>query len=110
MQESAELLLVLVTIDSVFSAEELASTLVSERLCACVNVIPSVSSIYTWQGELRKDMEALMLIKTTSEVYDLLEDKIRALHPYDVPEIIAIRLDRGNESYLNWVMESVAGD
>ncbi len=110
MDYPEDFLIVFVTTDTADTAEQIASALVSERLCACVNIISSITSIYEWQGEMRKDVEALMIIKTTASVYAQLEAKIRELHPYEVPEIIAICLSEGSERYLNWIADFTMPD
>jgi periplasmic divalent cation tolerance protein len=87
------------------AAPELARTLVEGRLAACVNIVPKVRSIYYWKGKIEDDQEALMLIKTTSEKMDSLTMRLKELHPYDVPEIISLEIQKneGNSDYLDWV-------
>ena len=85
-------------------ARTLAGGLVEERLAACVNVLPSVRSIYRWQGALQEDSEALMVIKTGATRYREAEDWLRRNHPYDVPEIIALPVEQGLPAYLEWVV------
>ena len=77
-------------------AERIASALVEERLAACVNRIPGIVSTYRWQGAVHSDREILLLIKTTREHFEALRERIVALHPYDVPEVIALTIDRGS--------------
>lgn len=88
------------------TAERIAATLVDERLAACVNLLPGVTSIYRWRGQIQRDAETLLMIKTRSAVYRLLEARISELHPYEVPEIIALLIQTGSASYLNWIMEN----
>ncbi len=101
--------LVLSTFPNADKAAEVARTLVEEALCACVNLVPAVRSIYRWQGEVSDDSEVLALIKTTSERFPPLADRLRSLHPYEVPEIIALDVVDGAASYLAWVAASSAG-
>jgi periplasmic divalent cation tolerance protein len=89
-------------------ARELARTLVDERLAACVNVLPGVTSIYTWEGRREEAMESLLLIKTRPERYADLERRVRELHPYSVPEVLALPVQAAAADYLRWVHDSVA--
>jgi periplasmic divalent cation tolerance protein len=82
--------------------------LVDERLAACVNLVPTVRSIYRWQGAIQDDAEALAVIKTTAERYPALASRLAELHPYDVPEILALPLDDGHAKYLAWLAGAVA--
>ena len=77
--------------------------LVAERLAACCNVLGGVASVYRWKGEIEQEGEALAIIKTTRDRYPALERALRDLHPYEVPEIIAVPVDRGLHDYLEWV-------
>lgn len=86
----------------------MADALVSERLAACVNIVPAIESIYHWEGKVTRDSEALMIIKTTSDRYPELETRVKELHSYSTPEIVAIRIERGSEQYLNWLRDSTA--
>lgn len=95
--------LVLCTCPDEASAQLLASTLVTERLAACVNLLPGVSSLFRWQGAVEQTSEWLALIKTRGDRYPELEARIRQLHPYDTPEIIALPIIAGSTDYLNWV-------
>jgi periplasmic divalent cation tolerance protein len=84
-------------------AAEVARTLVSEQLCACVNLVGPVRSIYRWQGELSDDTETLAVIKTTRERFDALKARLVELHPYEVAEVIAMPIEAGHAPYLDWV-------
>jgi periplasmic divalent cation tolerance protein len=84
-------------------AERLARTLVEQRLAACVNVLPPMRSLYRWQGEVESAEECLLLIKARRADYPALEARIRELHPYDVPEVIATPIVTGLAEYLNWI-------
>lgn len=86
----------------------LARTLLQEKLCACVNVVPGVRSLYWWKGEITEDGEALLVIKTTASLYDRLEKRIAQVHPYTVPEVLALPVGQGAGSYLAWVRDSTA--
>ena len=103
----ASIRVVLSTFPSADKAAEVARILVEGRLCACVNIVPAVRSIYRWQGEVSDDSEVLALIKTTSERFPPLADRLRSLHPYEVPEIIALDVADGHAPYLAWVASSV---
>ena len=100
-------LVVLVTVPAREVGERLGDALVGESLAACVNIVGPIRSIYRWQGEICRDDEHLLLIKTTDAGYTALEARVRALHPYDNPEIIALPVVRGAPAYLAWVVASV---
>ncbi len=97
-----EVLLVFSTFPDIQTAREVARILVEERLVACVNILPKVESVYRWQENMETAEETLCLIKTTIGRYQTLENRIKAIHPYQVPEIIAINLAAGLPDYLNW--------
>ena len=78
----------------------------SEKLAACVNVIPGLTSIYAWEGKVEEDSELLMMIKTRATLVPAMTEKIQGMHPYDVCEVIAVPIVDGNEPYLNWIRES----
>jgi periplasmic divalent cation tolerance protein len=88
-------------------AERIAKALVSDRLAACVNIVPGITSIYRWQGRVHSDPELLLIIKSRSDVYPALEARIRELHAYEVPEIIALPVRQGSSAYLNWLDASL---
>jgi periplasmic divalent cation tolerance protein len=94
---------VLVTAPSAEKAADIARALVEERLAACGNVVPSVRSIYRWEGKLQDEAEALLVLKTTRARFAALRDRVLALHPYQVPEVLALPVEAGSESYLAWV-------
>jgi periplasmic divalent cation tolerance protein len=96
-------LLVLTNLPDRAAAEKLAEALVRGRFAACCNVLAPCRSVYRWQGKLQHDEEHPVLIKTTEERYPALEAAIRAGHPYELPEIIAVPVERGLEAYLGWV-------
>jgi periplasmic divalent cation tolerance protein len=101
-------LLVLTTVSNEEQAAQLARTLVERRLAACVNIVPGVRSLYRFKGVLEDDREQLLLMKTTRERYEALAAAIAELHPYEVPEVLAVPIERGSASYLGWVAESVS--
>lgn len=90
------------------TAGEIAAKLVTERLATCVNRVAGVKSTYFWDGGLQDDAEILLIIKTTAAQLPALRDRIRALHPYELPELIALDVAGGNEAYLDWVRQGVA--
>ena len=102
-------LIALVTAPNKEEASRIASSLVTERLAACVNIVGGVESVYRWQGEVTRDTETLMIIKTTDERYQELEHRVKELHSYTTPEVIAFAVERGSKDYLEWLRESVTG-
>src|SRR5437870_10364033 len=96
-------LLVLTNLPERAAAERLADTLLEQRLAACVNILAPCRSVYRWKGALQHDEEHPLLIKTTAERYGALEEALRAAHPYELPEIIAVPVERGLPAYLDWV-------
>lgn len=111
MRDGTAFRLVLVTAPEE-AAALIAERLVAECLAACVNALPGLRSTYRWQGEVQQDQETLLLIKTSAHLLPRLEERIGDLHPYDVPEIIALALSEGSAPYLDWIAESTtaAGD
>lgn len=87
------------------AADRLAAALVEEQLAACVNLLPGIQSVYRWQGALERSAETLLLAKTSADCYPALETRLRELHPYELPEIIALPVERGLPGYLAWVSE-----
>jgi periplasmic divalent cation tolerance protein len=98
-------LIILCTCPDPATAERIAETVVGERLAACVNIVPGLTSIYRWEGRMQRDAELLLLIKTCQAVYPLLEARIRELHPYQIPEIIALPVQTGLAAYLDWIVD-----
>lgn len=98
--------IVLVTAPDARSARRLSDALVGERLAACVTVVPGARSTYRWKGKVERAREAVLLIKTRASLAKRLERRVRELHPYDVPEILAIRPATGEARYLSWIEES----
>jgi len=104
-----EVLIVLTTWPDLEKARAAARTLVEGKLAACGNVIPAIESIYRWQGNVETSAEVLVIFKTTAALYPKLETRVRELHSYDVPEIVAFRVAEGLPDYLRWVGETCAG-
>jgi periplasmic divalent cation tolerance protein len=105
----SKLVVVLITTGSQEEAERIAGALVSEMLAACVNLIPGVTSIYRWEGEVQRAQEWLLVAKSRSDVLNQLTRRVQALHSYEVPEIIALPLSGGSEAYLRWIDGEVHG-
>lgn len=109
MSETADrVAVVLVTGPDPETLEAIARTLVEERLIACANILPVVSSIYRWEGAIEEAPESQAILKTTAGRIAALERRVAALHPYEVPEILALDVAGGSAAYLAWVRASVA--
>ncbi|XP_058713568.1 protein CutA homolog [Poecile atricapillus] len=96
-----------VTCPNLSVATELARALVLQGLAACVNIVPGVTSVYSWQGKLEEDSEVLLMIKTRSSRVPALTEFVRRQHPYEVPEVVALPVAQGNAPYLRWVRDVV---
>ena len=94
---------VITTTDTKAGAQAIASALVEKRLAACVQIIGPITSTYRWQGEIETTEEWLCLIKSRRDLYEALEEAIREVHPYDVPEILAVPVVAGSRDYLDWM-------
>jgi periplasmic divalent cation tolerance protein len=103
---AAEILVVLTTWPDVEKARAAAQKLVEEKIVACANLVPRMESIYRWQGKVETSAEVLVIFKTTSACYPMLESRIRELHGYEVPEILSLRVSDGLSGYLQWIEES----
>lgn len=108
MAEPAQVLVVLTNLPDRAAAVGLAQALVAERLAACVNILGPCQSVYRWKGAVESAEEVPLLIKTTTARYADLEAGIRRLHPYELPEIVAVPLARGLPDYLDWVVTETA--
>lgn len=100
---TSDALLVFCTCPDEATAASIAETLVVERLAACVNRLPGLTSVYLWQDKVETDTETLLLIKTTNARFDALCERLSELHPYEVPEIVATAVVKGLPEYLQWV-------
>src|SRR5512133_1716383 len=98
---------VLVTAPSADVAATIARAVVEERLAACGNVLPAVRSIYRWQGKVQDEAEVLLILKTQRKRFPELRDRILALHPYEVPEALALPVEAGSDAYLDWIAQSM---
>jgi periplasmic divalent cation tolerance protein len=105
--QQAEVLLVYITCPAA-EAPALAEALVQQRLAACVNALPAVRSVYRWQGQVEQADETLLIAKTSRARYAALEDEVRRLHPYELPEIVAVHVAGGLPAYLQWVVDSTS--
>jgi periplasmic divalent cation tolerance protein len=96
-------LLVFTTLPNADKAYEVARALVEEKLAACANVLPAIRSIYRWEGKLQDENEVLVLLKTRAENVERLKARILELHPYEVPEVLAVPVESGYQAYLDWL-------
>lgn len=106
MTKSPSYLLVLSTCPGSITAKKIANALVADQLAACVQVIPGVQSFFRWVGKVDHKDEHLLLIKTTADRYAELESRITSLHPYELPEIVAVPISTGLSGYLSWIDDS----
>ena len=100
---TTEYIIVFITAPNEKEAACIGQTIVGERLAACVNIIPSVRSIYRWQGSVEDEQEVLMIAKTRKSLFERLQKRIKELHSYSVPEIIGLPLIEGSKEYLDWL-------
>jgi periplasmic divalent cation tolerance protein len=104
---SSHYLIVLITTPSAEVGQNIANALVDQGLAACVNILSPIHSIYLWQGKKQSDEETLLIVKTTQDAFsDKLVPAVKEIHPYDVPEIIALPIIFGSEDYLRWIDEN----
>jgi len=104
---TSQVRVVFVTVPDVDKGCAMARRVVGEKLAACGNVIPGLTSVYRWDGELQEDSEALLVFKTTEEALSALERRVMELHPYEVPEFLALPVTEGHAPYLRWVVGEV---
>ena len=107
VENQAEFCLVISNCPDHAVAVKIADTLVERELAACVNILPEIKSIYKWKGKLERDAEHMLLIKTEKTRYDAVQEAILAMHPYELPEIIAVPIAKGLPDYLAWVSNSI---
>jgi periplasmic divalent cation tolerance protein len=105
----SEIRLVLCTFPDTASARQIGTALVEKQLAACVNLIPGVESVYRWQGKVENASEVLAIIKTSAAVFPAFERELTGLHPYEVPEIIALEPAAVSENYGSWLLGSLVG-
>lgn len=105
-----EAIVVFVTTANSEEAAQLAEMLVRQRLAACVQILPEIESVYRWQGKIERQKEVLLIAKTTKSKFEELEAKVRAIHSYETPEIVALPLIAGSPPYLEWLNSSVNAD
>lgn len=106
---SADAVVVYCTVPDINTGKRIAAEVVEQQLAACVNILPSILSVYSWQDKIEEDQECLLLIKTTQVCYSKLEASLLALHPYDTPEVIAVPITTGAPDYLAWITKSTLG-
>jgi len=97
---------ILVTTKDALEAKKIAKILIEEKLAACVNIVPKIESIYSWEDKIVEDNESLMIIKTKQTLFEKLAQKIKEIHSYSVPEIIALPIEAGSAEYLNWLKDN----
>ena len=100
--------MIFVTAASEQEAASIGRALVEEGLAACANIIPQIRSIYQWKGEVRDEGEALIIIKSREDLFERIRSRVKELHSYEVPEITAIKLEKGDPAYLQWIETVIA--
>jgi periplasmic divalent cation tolerance protein len=106
----AEHIIVFITAPSREAGEQVARALLDKRLAACVNIVPAVDSLYWWQGAIQSEQEVLLIAKSRAKLFEEgIIPAVRAVHPYDVPEIIAMPILMGSRQYLDWIDEETGG-
>ena len=101
-----EVRIVLTTCPDADAARRIGSALVAERLAACVNLLPGVESVYRWQGSVERATEVLLLVKTRREALPRLTRRVAELHPYELPEVVAVPVDGGSDAYCRWILDN----
>jgi periplasmic divalent cation tolerance protein len=105
--ETDPFVVVLITASSPEEGRRIARSLVEGRWAACVNLIPSIQSIFSWKGEINEESETLLVVKSRRSLYREIENQVKKLHSYEVPEVIALPIVAGSKDYLGWVVNSV---
>ena len=102
-------IVVFITVSSFEEGEKIAKALINEKLAACINIIDRLKSVYWWKGEVEESSEALLIVKTRTDLFNKLVDRVKELHSYTVPEIIALPIIMGYKGYMDWLDSSVSG-
>src|SRR5205823_11528655 len=108
-QQGNDQIVVLMTAPSAEEAMRIAEMLVERKFAACVQILPPITSIYVWKGEVQRENEIMLVAKSTRAKFDELEDAVRAVHSYETPEIIALPIVAGSQSYLSWLSSCLEG-
>ena len=103
-------IVVLITAGSEDEAYSIGRALVEERLAACANVLPGVRSVYRWEGRIQDDSEVMLLVKTRASLFPEVVLRVRQLHSYEVPEVIALPIESGDDTYLDWIRSATGDD
>jgi periplasmic divalent cation tolerance protein len=103
---SDEKIVVFVTVPDVEDAERIGRSLVEGRLAACVNIVPQIRSLFRWEGKVADESETLLIVKTRRALFDSLRAHVKQMHPYDIPEVIALPVVAGHQPYLRWIDEA----
>ena len=105
MKKMSNYIVIFITTSSINEAKKIGRSLVEEKLAACSNIISPIRSIYSWRGEICDDKETLIILKTKKNLFKQIENRVKELHSYEVPEIIAIPIIEGSDKYLSWVRD-----
>ncbi len=105
-----EAVVVYITVPNEQEGVKIARALVGEKLAGCINIVKDIRSIYSWQGRIEDEPELLLIVKSRRQLFNKIKDRVKELHSYTVPEIIAIPVVEGSEDYLNWLQEATSAD